>query len=116
MNNIILVLLRHGKGYRKSQVAVKIGITYGEYIAIENGEQLMTFEIAQKLSELYGIKSKYFYEAASQLDLLITRGEVIKLQNSRMQELLNDGSELLHSSTQKSPSHENFTDRRPAID
>jgi DNA-binding XRE family transcriptional regulator len=117
MQNTILVLLRNSKHYRKSQVAAKLGITYQEYVAIENGEEMMTYEIAKQLGKLYSIKGKICYEAARQLDLLITRGEVIKHlndENKRMDALLEGGYELLHSSKLKASSHENFTDCRPA--
>ena len=112
MKNTILVLLRHSNNYRKSQVATKIGIPYQEYVAIENGEEMMTREISQQLGKLYSIEGKYCYEAAKQLDLLITRGEVIKHlngENQRMEKLLEGGYELLHSSKQKSPSPEIYS-------
>lgn len=116
MKNIILVLLRHNKNYRRSQVAAKIGITREKYIAIETGEEMMSFEIAEQLGELYSIEGKYLYQAALQLDLLIARGEAIKNindANNRMGKLLEGGYELLHSSMQKSSSHENFTNCGP---
>jgi plasmid maintenance system antidote protein VapI len=67
--------------------AAKLDITADEYEEIETGKMLITYEQAMQLGKLFKIKGKYFYEAALQLDVLLGKIEIIKIQKEKIEEL-----------------------------
>lgn len=104
MNNILMFCFRRTKKYSPKKVAAKLGISVDEYIEIERGLLMPTPVLMQKLGELYNVNGDYFYEAALQLeDLLSTRLvlKILKNENERMNKLLEGGYELIHASKAK---------------
>lgn len=61
------------------------------YRELECGEVLLNYEQARKLAKLYNSETKYFYEAAQQLDLLQTSRILIQTlmaENDRLRACL----------------------------
>lgn len=73
--------------YNERQIAAKLGMTPEEYIGLESGVTIMTPRQAEQLSDVYNIEREYFLESAQQLDLLLTRAEVIKHKESEIERL-----------------------------
>lgn len=87
MENILLRFCRDTQGHTPEAVAAYLDIPVGEYYEIETGKALLTAKHARKLGKLFNAKASYFYEAARQLDLLLARHEMIKLQKEKIGEL-----------------------------
>jgi len=68
-------------------VAAHLNININEYQEIETGKILLTKKQARQLGKLFHVKSDYFYKAALQLDLLLTKNEIIKIQKEQIEQL-----------------------------
>ena len=78
MKNVLLQACRAMRGYNERQIAAKLGMKPEDYIELETGAIIMTSAQAEWLSDLYRIDRQFFLESSQQLDLLLTRAEVIK--------------------------------------
>jgi len=76
--NILMVFCRRTMHYSLKQVAARLDMPVSLYRELECGEVLLNYEQAQKLAKLYNSETKYFYEAAQQLDLLESSRIMIK--------------------------------------
>lgn len=67
-------------------------MTSKEYKKLEKGTLLMTRKQASRLADAYHIGPKYFLKSSRQLDLLLTRAEVINVLNlqKRLYEIITD--------------------------
>lgn len=104
MENVLLRFCRVKNRYSNKKVAASLGITTQEYMEIEKGELMITYAQARQLGKLYKMNGEYFYEAARQLDQLLSCGLVIKIlrsENARMNELLKGGYELIHENKER---------------
>jgi transcriptional regulator with XRE-family HTH domain len=84
MENILMRFCRETKRYTVKTVATKLGISVDDYIGVETGEILLTEEQAKILGKLYNAHSSYFNDEAIQLDLLITKIEIIKTLKAKI--------------------------------
>ena len=87
MENILMRFCRETNRYTVKKVAMKLGICIDDYIGIETGEILLTEEQAKILAKLYNAHSSYFNDEAIQLDLLITKIEIIKALKAKINSL-----------------------------
>ncbi len=87
MENILMRFCRETQKHTSHAVAAHLGINISEYQEIERGKILLTKKQARQLGKLFNVKGDYFYEAALQLDLLLTKSEIIKMQKIQMEEL-----------------------------
>lgn len=69
-----------------------LGTTTRQYKALENGQQLLTYQQANQLGKLFGIKGRCFYDAALQEERLHTQQEIIYVQK----EIIKDLKQQLH--------------------
>lgn len=79
MENMLMRFCRENHRQTLDSIATQLHVSVDEYLKIENGEILLNFEQADRLGQLYKADSSLFYEAAMQLDLLLTRIEIIKV-------------------------------------
>ena len=84
MENILMRYLREINHYTTKTLAKELGMTTHIYKAIEKGDVLMTRMQAKQLGNWYKTNPSYFYTAAQQLDLILTRKTVIKILKSRI--------------------------------
>jgi DNA-binding XRE family transcriptional regulator len=70
-----------------SKVAEKLGIDTCTYKAIERGEILITPKQAKELGKFYNLKPNYIFQEAIQTDLLMTKCAIIRILQSKVQEL-----------------------------
>lgn len=87
MENTLLLFCRETHHYSPKMIAHKLGITTKVYFEIERGETLLTYRQAEKLGRLYNTHTNYFYSAAQQLDLLLTRNVILKTATWRIMQL-----------------------------
>jgi plasmid maintenance system antidote protein VapI len=87
MENILLQALQEIRKHTPETIAEHLGISVAEYMKIETGKTLLTEEQAGQLGKLFKVKSKYIYKAALQLELLLIRNEMLKMQNLKIEEL-----------------------------
>ena len=87
MENILMRFCRETNRYTVKTVAMKLGICIDDYIGIETGEILLTEEQVKILGKLYNAHSSYFNDEAIQLDLLITKIEIIKTLKAKINSL-----------------------------
>jgi len=64
--------------FSPQKVADLLDIPVSLYRDLECGNVLLSYTQAQKLAKLYNTEAKYFYEAAQQLDLLLSSKIIIK--------------------------------------
>jgi transcriptional regulator with XRE-family HTH domain len=76
--NILFIYCRSIRHYSQKEVAAHLGMTTLMYREIESGEVLLTYDQARKMAQLYETEAKYFFEAAQQLDLLLSGRIIIK--------------------------------------
>ena len=87
MENILIRFCRETYKQRPDVVAAHLGINISEYQEIETGKMLLTKRQARQLGKLFKVKGNYLFEAALQLDLLLTKTEIIKIQKREIEEL-----------------------------
>ncbi len=87
MENILLRFFRELNEYSPNDIANHLGISKEEYHDIETGNALLKDLQTQQLAKLFKIKSDYLKKSAYQLDLLLARNEMIKIQRREIQEL-----------------------------
>lgn len=90
--NILFVFCRSTMHYSPKKVAAKLGIPVSLYRDIECGNVLLTYEQARKMALLYKTETRYFFEAAQQLDLFLSCRVIIKTlkaDNDRLRAELN---------------------------
>jgi transcriptional regulator with XRE-family HTH domain len=87
MKNVLLRVCRATHRYNERQIAAKMGMTPEEYIELETGASIMTPRQAEQLSDVYNIEREYFLESSEQLDLLLSRAEVIRHLQSEVERL-----------------------------
>jgi transcriptional regulator with XRE-family HTH domain len=87
MENTLLRFCRESHRYSPQAIAHKLGIKTHVYFEIESGETLLTYKQAEKLGQLYNTSPHYFYNAAQQLDLLLTKNVIIKAAKWRISQL-----------------------------
>ena len=73
--------------YSLKKVAGFLGINEIEYTHIETGKTFLTKKQARELGKLFKVKSDYFFKAALQLDLIVAKTEIIKIQREKIEEL-----------------------------
>jgi plasmid maintenance system antidote protein VapI len=98
MENILMRFFRETQKHTPDTVAAHLGITVHEYQEIETGQKLLSEKQAKQLGKLFGVKGQYICEAALQLDLLITRNEMVKIYKAKVEELKEKIQELKNSS------------------
>ena len=101
MENVLMCLCRTTHRYNVKQIAAKLGITPNEYTELETSARAMTPAQAERLAAVYSIDAEYFLESSRQLELLLTRAEVIKhlqSENIRLQKFVEVTHKLLHNS------------------
>jgi plasmid maintenance system antidote protein VapI len=92
---------RETRKHAPNTVAAHLGINVSEYQEIETGKILLTRKQANQLGKLFNVKADYFYQAALQLDLLLTKNEIIKMQKIRIEELKQQLHDLKKSVSNK---------------
>ena len=100
-------MLRDMYGMTELRIAEELGITPDEYIELETGALAMTPEQAEALAQVFDIDSGPFLESSRQLELLLTREEIIKTlqeENKKLNALMEGGYELIHQSKQSKAS------------
>ena len=90
MQNILLKYCRIKQGLSPSNAAKTIGIDSITYKAVESGEILMTPEQAKELGKNLHVDPQYLYDAALQLDSLLTRIVVIRILKARIDKMKRD--------------------------
>jgi len=78
--------------YSPKKVAAKLGMPLSLYRDIECGDVLITYEQARKMAQLYNTETRYFFESAQQLDLLLSSRVIIntlKADNDRLRAEVN---------------------------
>jgi len=68
-------------------MAALLGVTTPHYIDIENGNVMLTHKQARQLGKLFNVNGNHFYAAALQLDRLLAKDEIIKVQKYRISQL-----------------------------
>jgi len=101
MENILTRYCRETQGYTPDAVASHLGMTIGEYLEIETGKVLISEKQARQLGKLFNVKPDYFHEAAEQLDLLLARNEMVKIQKEKIGELKQQLQQLQNLSGSK---------------
>ena len=105
MYNHLMVYCRKTMRYSPMKVARLMDVDLSTYQELEHGEVLMTFEQARRLAKIYDSKPNYFYEAAQQLDLLLTGRiliHILNADNERLKADLKDLKDKLRSESQGS--------------
>ena len=87
MENILMRFCRETYKQRPDAVAAHLGINIAEYQELEPGKVLLTKKQARQLGKLFKVKSDYFFKAALQMDLLLTKTEIITIQKGEIEEL-----------------------------
>jgi plasmid maintenance system antidote protein VapI len=64
--------------FSPQDVARQLNIPVSEYKELENGNALLTYAQARKLAKLYDSETKFFYDAAQQLDQFLTNSILVK--------------------------------------
>ncbi len=106
MENILLRFCREIFQHSPESVAACLHISAGEYKSIETGEILLTVKQARQLGKLYNINGDYFYDAALQLDLLLAKIEIGKIQKAKIKQMV----QQLHQLQSYIASYERKTD------
>jgi len=91
MQNVLLLFCRRTRRFTQKAVAARLGITTEAYRELESGRTLLNEAQARQLGKLYNAPYKYFYEAAQQLDFLLTTQvnlKILKSDNDRLWERL----------------------------
>jgi|SRR5579859_5721400 len=91
MQNVLLLFCRRTRHFSQKELAARLGITTEAYRELESGKTLLTESQARRLGKLYNAPYKYFYEAAQQLDFLLTTQvnlKILKSDNDRLWERL----------------------------
>jgi len=94
MENTLLRFCRETQKYAPKAIAAHLGISINKYQEIEAGKMLLSKKQTHQLGKLFKVKGNYFYEAALQLDLLLTKSEIIKIQKEKIEELERQVHEL----------------------
>jgi DNA-binding XRE family transcriptional regulator len=82
-----LIICREKHKHSPETVAAHLGISADEYKEIETGKTLLTWQQARRLGKLFNVKVRYIYHAALQLDLLLSKTEMVSFQKGRIGEL-----------------------------
>jgi len=85
-------------------MAIHLGLSIRKYKELETGKILLTKEQAHQLGKLFKVSGDYFYDAAMQLELLITGSELIKSfkeKNKQLEEQLKKKNSKSNSNTGK---------------
>jgi transcriptional regulator with XRE-family HTH domain len=88
MENTIMRFCRETHKFSYAHVAKHLGITAREYRKLEKGEKLITPEQTDLLGALYKVNGDYFFQAALQLQDLLSKSEIIKVLRVEFQEFL----------------------------
>ena len=87
MENIVMRYFRETYGHTPTEIAQNLGISPFEYQQIETGQQLLPESQAEQLALLFNVNKDLLLEAAEQLDLLLARNEIIKIQKEKIEQL-----------------------------
>ena len=87
MENIVMRYFREIYGHTPTEIAHLLGIPTTEYQEIETGQQLLSESQAEQLALLFNVNKDFLLEAAEQLDLLLARNEIIKIQKGKIEQL-----------------------------
>jgi transcriptional regulator with XRE-family HTH domain len=87
MQNILMKYCRIREGLSPSRTAKLLGIHSSTYRALECGEILMTPEQTKSLAKILHLKPQYLYDAALQLDSLLTKVVVIRVLKARIDKM-----------------------------
>jgi len=91
MKNILMIYCRQAFNHSLKKIATHLGLSIRKYKELETGKILLTKEQARQLGKLFKVNGDYFYDAALQLELLLTQREMIislKERNKRLEEQL----------------------------
>ena len=80
--------------YTSDMVAAHLHISTSEYNEIETGKRLLFEKQAHRLGQLFNVNGEYIYQAALQLDLLLSKSEIIKFHKEKIEELKQQLQEL----------------------
>lgn len=87
MENIVMRYFRETYGHTPTEISQLLAIPTTEYQEIETGQQLLSESQAEQLALLFNVNKDFLLEAAEQLDLLLARNEIIKIQKEKMMQL-----------------------------
>jgi transcriptional regulator with XRE-family HTH domain len=90
MENIMMRYCREKHRYSYSRIAKHLGISDIEYKELEIGKQLITPEQADQLGELFNVKGDYFYQAAMQLEGLLSKSDFIRVLQEELKRFKED--------------------------
>jgi len=85
--NILMLYCRRAMHFSPQEVARQLEIPISLYKDLEAGNVLMNYSQARKLAKVYDTEAKYFYEAAQQLDQLLSvsiLAKTLKVENERL--------------------------------
>jgi transcriptional regulator with XRE-family HTH domain len=87
MENIIMRFCRETHKYSYAHIAKHLGITATEYRKLEKGEKMITSEQTDLLGRLYKLNGDNFFQAALQLQDLLSKSEIIMALRAEFQNL-----------------------------
>jgi len=104
MENILMLFCRKTHNHDLKAIAAHLGINVSQYRKIETGKILITETQARQLGKLFKVNGNYFYDAALQLELLLTGSEIIKSlkeKNKELEEQVKKKDHKGHSDTKR---------------
>jgi len=104
MKNILMIYCRQAFHHSLKTIAAHLGISVRQYKELETGKILLTKQQAQQLGKLFKVNGNYFYDAAMQLELLLTQREMIislKDKNKQLEEQLKKQNGKAHIDRQR---------------
>jgi transcriptional regulator with XRE-family HTH domain len=84
MDNILMRFCRESHRISLTKIAAFLNISIKEYQQLESGEIFLMRKQASQLGKLYKTKGTYFFKSALQLELLLIKIEIIKVQKARI--------------------------------
>jgi len=87
MENVLMRFCRQTNGHNSMTIAKKLNVSLDTYRGMERGEILLTEIQARELGKFYKVHYSYFHKEALQLDLLLTREAIIKIQQWEINKL-----------------------------
>ena len=85
--NMLMLYCRRSMHFSPQEVARQMEIPLSLYKDLEAGNALMNYSQARKLAKAYHTEAKFFYEAAQQLDHLLSisiLAKTLKAENERL--------------------------------
>ena len=85
--NILMLYCRRSLHFTPQEVANKLNMPVSKYKELESGKAVLDYAQARILAKFYDSDAKFFYEAAQQLDLLLSNSilvKTLKAENERL--------------------------------